>query len=153
MVWVETTTRTTMSRRRSLLPPLPVSVADFILQGMFSISISRLCAHCLSRPIDPSAYGDPYARPLSTVSTASTGVESAWRRRQTIKRGVTRKVQLTKGNFITEYAAPSPVYTAIEDKWKSNNTTEFSSVICGVSDLVPILTLTLKAHAVHCCDM
>ncbi|THH31301.1 hypothetical protein EUX98_g2888 [Antrodiella citrinella] len=77
-------------------------------------------------PIDPSAYGDPYARPHSTVSTASLGVESAWRRRQTIKRGVTRKVQLTKGNFITEYAAPSPVYTAIEDKWKSNNTTEFS---------------------------
>ncbi|TCD70431.1 Chitin synthase, class 2 [Steccherinum ochraceum] len=77
-------------------------------------------------PIDPSAYGDPYARPVSTVSTASTGVESAWRRRQTIKRGVTRRVPLTNGNFISEYPVPSPIYTAIEEKWKNKNTTEFS---------------------------
>ncbi|CAL1701071.1 unnamed protein product [Somion occarium] len=79
-------------------------------------------------PVDPSAYGDPYVRPASIVSTASTGVESAWRRRQTIKRGVTRKVKLTKGNFITEYAVPTPVYSAIEEKWKSTRTTEFSHV-------------------------
>ncbi|KAI0921655.1 Chitin synthase, class 1 [Taiwanofungus camphoratus] len=77
-------------------------------------------------PIDPNAYGDPYDRPLSTVSTASSGVDSAWRRRQTIKRGVTRKVKLTKGNFITEYAVPSPVYSAIEPRWLSTKTTEFS---------------------------
>ncbi|KAH8106018.1 glycosyltransferase family 2 protein [Cristinia sonorae] len=77
-------------------------------------------------PVDPSAYGDPYSRPISTVSTASTGVESAWRRRQTIKRGVTRRVPLTQGNFITEYAVPTPIYTAIEEKWKNKNTTEFS---------------------------
>ncbi|GBE80048.1 Chitin synthase 1 [Sparassis crispa] len=77
-------------------------------------------------PIDPSAYGDPYERPLSTVSTSSSGVDSAWRRRQTIKRGVTRKVKLTKGNFITEYAVPTPVYSAIEAKWVNTNTTEFS---------------------------
>ncbi|KAK7696039.1 Chitin synthase, class 7 [Cerrena zonata] len=77
-------------------------------------------------PIDPNAYGDPYSRPLSSVSTASTGVDSAWRRRQTIKRGVTRKVKLTQGNFITEYAVPSPVYSATEDKWKNTNSTEFS---------------------------
>ncbi len=54
------------------------------------------------------------------------GVESQWRRRQTIKRGVTRKVKLTKGNFITEYAVPSPVFTAIESKWQDSKTTEFS---------------------------
>ncbi|KAH9948343.1 glycosyltransferase family 2 protein [Amylocystis lapponica] len=77
-------------------------------------------------PIDPNAYGDPYDRPLSIVSTASTGVDSAWRRRQTIKRGVTRKVKLTKGNFITEYAVPTPVYSAIEAKWTSTKSTEFS---------------------------
>lgn len=78
-------------------------------------------------PIDPHSFGDPYAsRPMSTVSTASTGIESSWRRRQTIKRGVTRKVKLTQGNFITEYAVPTPVYSAIEDKWKSGKGTEFS---------------------------
>lgn len=78
-------------------------------------------------PIDPAAYGDPYARPMSSVSSVSNGVDSAWRRRQTIKRGVTKKVKLTKGNFITEYPVPTPVYSAIEAKWTAGvNTTEFS---------------------------
>ena len=78
-------------------------------------------------PVDPSAYGDPYGRPTSVASSASGGVESAWRRRQTIKRGVTRRVKLTKGNFITEYQVPTPVYSAIESKWTTGvRTTEFS---------------------------
>ncbi|KDQ64296.1 glycosyltransferase family 2 protein [Jaapia argillacea MUCL 33604] len=77
--------------------------------------------------VDPNAYGDPYGgRPLSTVSTASNGIDTAWRRRQTIKRAVTRKVKLTNGNFITEYPVPTPVYSAIEAKWTSTKTTEFS---------------------------
>ncbi|OJT09060.1 Chitin synthase 1 [Trametes pubescens] len=75
---------------------------------------------------DPNAFGDPYGRPISVASSSSMGVESQWRRRQTIKRGVTRKVKLTKGNFITEYAVPSPVFTAIESKWQDSKTTEFS---------------------------
>ena len=56
------------------------------------------------------------------------GVESAWRRRQTIKRGVTRRVKLTNGNFIAEYAVPTPIYNAIEGKYRQTNTTEFSYV-------------------------
>lgn len=60
------------------------------------------------------------------MSTSSVGVDSAWRRRQTIKRGVTRKVKLTSGNFITEYAVPTPVHSAIEAKYAATNTTEFS---------------------------
>lgn len=104
-------------------------MADFILLRKFGDSqlIEEILKtrHFFS-PIDPNAYGDPYSRPLSSVSTASTGVDSAWRRRQTIKRGVTRKVKLTQGNFITEYAVPSPVYSATEDKWKNTNSTEFS---------------------------
>ncbi|EJF62799.1 glycosyltransferase family 2 protein [Dichomitus squalens LYAD-421 SS1] len=79
-------------------------------------------------PFDPNSYGDPYggSRPISVASSSSAGVESQWRRRQTIKRGVTRKVKLTKGNFITEYPVPSPVFSAIEPKWQQSNTTEFS---------------------------
>ncbi|KAJ3510618.1 hypothetical protein NLJ89_g4567 [Agrocybe chaxingu] len=79
-------------------------------------------------PLDPSAYGDPYAsgRPESVLSTSTNGIESAWRRRQTIKRGVTRKVKLTNGNFIAEYAVPTPVFSAIEQRYTSTNTTEFS---------------------------
>ncbi|KAG6888816.1 hypothetical protein C0992_007430 [Termitomyces sp. T32_za158] len=77
--------------------------------------------------LDPNTLGDPYGdRPMSVVSEASVGVESAWRRRQTIKRGVTRKVKLTNGNFIAEYPVPTPVFSAIEAKWSSTKTTEFS---------------------------
>lgn len=79
-------------------------------------------------PVDPDFLGaDPYAigRPASVVSSTG-GVDSAWRRRQTIKRGVTRKVKLTKGNFIAEYPVPTPVHTAIQAQWTSTKTTEFS---------------------------
>ncbi|KZP32897.1 glycosyltransferase family 2 protein [Athelia psychrophila] len=75
----------------------------------------------------PSANpNDPYLRPLSAASSVSNGVDTAWRRRQTIKRGVTRKVKLTNGNFIAEYPVPTPVHSAIEAKYAQSNTTEFS---------------------------
>lgn len=103
-------------------PPGYVFVVVFVRQY-------RLRGH--HRPVDPSEFGDPYARPVSTVSSMSNGVDTAWRRRQTIKRGVTKKVKLTNGNFITEYAVPTPVYSAIESKYTSaTNTTEFSCVSC-----------------------
>lgn len=78
------------------------------------------------RPPSPGAYGDPYARPMSTMSSSTNGVDSAWRRRQTIKRGVTRKVKLTNGNFIAEYPVPTPVHSAIEPRYRQTNTTEFT---------------------------
>ncbi|KZT29322.1 glycosyltransferase family 2 protein [Neolentinus lepideus HHB14362 ss-1] len=77
-------------------------------------------------PVDPSTFGDPYSRPMSTMSSASNGVESSWRRRQTIKRGVTRKVRLTNGNFIAEYPVPTPVFSAVEAKWSQTKTSEFT---------------------------
>jgi chitin synthase len=64
----------------------------------------------------------------SITSVSTTGVESAWRRRQTIKRGVTRKVELTKGNFIAEYAVPTPVFSAVEARYSAVKSTEFSLV-------------------------
>ena len=69
---------------------------------------------------------DPYSRPMSVASTSTNGVDTAWRRRQTIKRGVTRKVKLTNGNFIAEYPVPTPVLSAIEAKYAQTKTTEFS---------------------------
>lgn len=72
-------------------------------------------------------YGDPYARPMSVASSRSNGVESAWRRRQTIRRGIQKTVKLTNGHFIRDYLVPTPVYSAVEDKWKSGvKTKEFS---------------------------
>lgn len=88
--------------------------------------------------VDPNQFGDPYSRPPSTVSTATSGTDSAWRRRQTIKRGVTRKVKLTNGNFIAEYKVPTPVYSAIEAKYSSTDKTEFSYVI--------VVDITLVSH-------
>ncbi|KIJ56843.1 glycosyltransferase family 2 protein [Sphaerobolus stellatus SS14] len=73
-------------------------------------------------PIDNDAYGSPL-RPSSTVSSSTEG---AWRRRQTIKRGVTRKVKLTGGNFIAEYPVPTAIRNAVEPKWAATNTTEFT---------------------------
>ncbi|PPQ72193.1 hypothetical protein CVT26_006924 [Gymnopilus dilepis] len=79
-------------------------------------------------PVDPASFGDPYGdgRPGSVVSTSTNGIDNAWIRRQTIKRGVTRKVKLTNGNFIAEYPVPTPVFSAIESKYTDTNTTEFS---------------------------
>jgi chitin synthase len=84
-------------------------------------------AHPIFSPVDPSAYGAPFERPASTVSSSTDG---AWRRRQTIKRGVTRKVKLTGGNFIAEYAVPTAIRNAVEPKWAATNTTEFTYASC-----------------------
>jgi len=64
---------------------------------------------------------------MSVHSTSTNGVEAGWRRRQTIKRGVTRRVVLTHGNFIAEYPVPTPVYSAIEAQYtQGSSTKEFS---------------------------
>lgn len=78
------------------------------------------------------------------------GVESAWRRRQTIKRGVTKKVKLVNGNFITEYPVPSPVYQAVQAKYRSSiQTTEFSSVDPFLHYFLPLTLCTRQSYAVH----
>ncbi|CAK5275677.1 unnamed protein product [Mycena citricolor] len=61
-------------------------------------------------PIDPNAYGDPYARPASVVSTSTNGL----------------RVKLTNGKFIAEYNVPTAVHSAIEPQYRQTNTTEFS---------------------------
>jgi chitin synthase len=63
----------------------------------------------------------------SPVPGTAHSINSSWRNRQTIKRGKTKKVKLTRGNFINEYAVPTPVSNAIEPKWKgSSPNTEFT---------------------------
>ncbi|KAJ6519374.1 glycosyltransferase family 2 protein [Mycena sanguinolenta] len=42
------------------------------------------------------------------------------------RRGVTRRVKLTNGNFIAEYAVPTAVHNAIEPKYAADKSTEFS---------------------------
>ncbi|KAG8689825.1 Chitin synthase, class 2 [Ceratobasidium sp. 423] len=81
--------------------------------------------------IDPSAYGDPYeGRPGSVYSqtsmTPSARQNEQWRRRQTIKRGKTKRVKLQSGNFIADYAVPTPVAKAVEAKHLNPNSNEFT---------------------------
>lgn len=71
-------------------------------------------------PLDQGGYA------ASIMSTTTNRTERDWKRRQTIKRGVTRAVRLTKGHFITEYAVPTPVYSAIEAQYSNTKTTEFT---------------------------
>ncbi|CCA69341.1 related to chitin synthase [Serendipita indica DSM 11827] len=64
---------------------------------------------------------------MPSPTTTAASVNASWRNRQTIKRGKTKKVKLTRGNFITEYPVPTPVSNAIEAKWKGATTsTEFT---------------------------
>ncbi|KAF6762652.1 glycosyltransferase family 2 protein [Ephemerocybe angulata] len=75
----------------------------------------------------PSVNEDGYpSRPLSVASQSTNNTEREWRRRQTIKRGVTRAVKLTNGNFVAEYPVPTPVFSAIEAQYTATKTTEFS---------------------------
>lgn len=55
-------------------------------------------------------------------------LDRGWRHRQNIKRGITRKVKLTQGHFIAEYAVPTAVSGATEPRYTLTNTTEFSYV-------------------------
>ncbi|EEB94788.1 hypothetical protein MPER_06343 [Moniliophthora perniciosa FA553] len=84
-------------------------------------------------PVDPNAFGDPaqymdHQEHNAAIHSTESSVESAWRRRQTIKRGVTRKVKLTQGNFIAEYPVPTPILNAVEAKYLNGagGKTEFS---------------------------
>ncbi|KAJ7655266.1 chitin synthase [Mycena polygramma] len=53
-------------------------------------------------------------------------LDTGWRRRQMLQRGVTRKVKLTKGNFIAEYAVPTAVHNATQAQYSATRSTEFS---------------------------
>ncbi|KAF8724402.1 hypothetical protein AX14_008855 [Amanita brunnescens Koide BX004] len=76
----------------------------------------------------------PYRSPLPGATFAKSRLHhqgsvdstSSWDRRQKISRGITRKVKLTRGNFITEYPVPTAIRNAIEKQYLSKSTTEFT---------------------------
>ncbi|WWC71534.1 uncharacterized protein I206_105492 [Kwoniella pini CBS 10737] len=86
----------------------------------------------------------PYMRPLSHMPS-SNSVGADFMRRQTLpRRGVTvKKIKLTKGNFIADYAVPGPVSSSVEDKWIiGDKTNEFShmrytAATCDPDDFTP----------------
>ncbi|KAF7340054.1 Chitin synthase [Mycena venus] len=61
-----------------------------------------------------------------TPRETMVSLDTSWMHRQQLKRGVTRTVRLTKGNFIAEYAVPTAVHNAIEAKYSATKSTEFS---------------------------
>ncbi|KAF8067008.1 putative chitin synthase [Lyophyllum atratum] len=78
------------------------------------------------QPNSPYMWGQDNSSNESRMSVVS--LDSKWRRRQrqAMKRGIVRKVKLTKGNFIAEYPVPTAVKNAIEPVYAANHTTEFS---------------------------
>ncbi|KAG6815723.1 Chitin synthase, class 1, partial [Tephrocybe sp. NHM501043] len=78
------------------------------------------------QPNSPYIWGHDNGSNDSRMSVVS--VDSKWRKRQrqAMKRGIVRKVKLTKGNFIAEYPVPTAVKNAIEPVYAATNTTEFS---------------------------
>ncbi|KAL0959110.1 hypothetical protein HGRIS_014407 [Hohenbuehelia grisea] len=77
-------------------------------------------------PGDVDKMDYPFPTMVRPDSVLSFGSDNGWGRRQTIKRGVTRRVPLTNGNFIAEYAVPTPILNAIESQYKQTNSTEFT---------------------------
>lgn len=53
-------------------------------------------------------------------------LDRGWRHRQQVRRGVTRRVPLVQGHFITEYAVPTAVRNSMEPRYTTTGTTEFS---------------------------
>ncbi|PFH48062.1 glycosyltransferase family 2 protein [Amanita thiersii Skay4041] len=80
-------------------------------------------------PLPDSTFVPPRkARRYDSADDASSigSLNTGWVRRQAIKCGVTRKVKLTKGHFIAEYVVPTAIHNAIENRYSTTHTTEFS---------------------------
>ncbi|KAF9043751.1 putativechitin synthase [Hymenopellis radicata] len=73
-------------------------------------------------------FGQSFSYPvrMSDSRESVVSVNTGWRHRQTIKRGVTRRVKLTDGNFIAEYRVPTAIHNAMEAQYTAARTTEFS---------------------------
>ncbi|KAK0522442.1 Chitin synthase, class 1 [Tilletia horrida] len=69
--------------------------------------------------------GMPHSASVSTFSQAG---DAAWaKRQQGPKRGATRKVKLTRGNWIVDHRVPTAVKNSVEPKWsQGSNTNEFT---------------------------
>ncbi|KIY50220.1 putativechitin synthase [Fistulina hepatica ATCC 64428] len=64
---------------------------------------------------------------IPTVDEASSDIDIEWRRRQAIRRGIKRRLELTKGHFIAEYDVPTAIKNAVEPQYiEKRNTTEFT---------------------------
>ncbi|PWN18715.1 hypothetical protein BCV69DRAFT_284698 [Microstroma glucosiphilum] len=79
--------------------------------------------------------------------------DQAWvQRQQGPKRGLTRKVKLTRGNWIVEHRVPTAVKNATEAKWsQGSNTTEFThmrytAATCDPDDFTPQNGWTLRTN-------
>ncbi|KZW03728.1 glycosyltransferase family 2 protein [Exidia glandulosa HHB12029] len=74
----------------------------------------------------PGGFVDPNDRPASVGP--DTGGDRAWMHRQktALRRAGTRKINLTRGNFVADYAVPSAVSKAVEPKWLNTTTNEFT---------------------------
>ncbi|KAH7105361.1 putativechitin synthase [Auriculariales sp. MPI-PUGE-AT-0066] len=75
----------------------------------------------------PGGFSDPHDRPMS-VGTPDIHGNREWVHRQktALRRAGTRKIQLTKGNFVAEHPVPTAISSAVESRWSGTSTTEFT---------------------------
>lgn len=75
-------------------------------------------------PMPPAPYGNLGTSELGPDDSAS---QVAWVKRQEgPKRGLTRKVKLTRGNWIVDHRVPTAVKNSIEPKWSQGKYTKTS---------------------------
>ncbi|KAK2463946.1 hypothetical protein APHAL10511_003997 [Amanita phalloides] len=125
---------TSQSSLSSLTPTLTTGndiPLDFA--ALSGIQDEKLAGNLLAIPGSDQPYRSPLpgatiagSRLRDDASIASLESSASWGRRQKIKRGVTRKVKLTNGNFIAEYPVPTAIQNAVEKHYVSNSTTEFT---------------------------
>jgi chitin synthase len=104
--------------------------------------------------IPPSPYDavPPTPRTPTIGRQSMMSLDRGWRHRQTVRRGVTRRVALTQGHFIAEYAVPTAVRNSIEPRYTTTNTTEFShmrytAATCDPDDFTEANGWSLRTRA------
>lgn len=75
------------------------------------------------------------------------------RQKTALRRAGTRKINLTKGNFVADYAVPTAVRNAVESKWANTTSNEFTCVIPSISLMHTVLTSREQTHALHRGDL
>ena len=91
--------------------------------------------------------------PRSGASTPDIRGDREWvtRQKTALRRAGTRKINLTKGNFIAEYPVPTAVSNAVEQRWARTTTTEFThmrytAATCDPDDFTPANGWSLRTN-------
>ncbi|PWN90368.1 putative chitin synthase 1 [Acaromyces ingoldii] len=99
----------------------------------------------------PFRHGTPFTNELGPDDSAS---QVAWAKRQQIpQRGLTRKVKLTRGNWIVDHRVPTAVKNSVEPKWSQGSRTNefnfmrYTAATCDPDEFTAENGWTLRTNA------